>query len=33
METTPFGATQAPGLLDYADRVDVMAFLAHLSPV
>jgi hypothetical protein len=31
-ETTPFGATQAPGLLDYADRVDVMAFLAHLPP-
>ncbi|MGI9159821.1 MAG: acyl-CoA reductase, partial [Saprospiraceae bacterium] len=32
MDTTPFGATQAPGLLDYADRVDIMAFLAQVSP-
>jgi hypothetical protein len=28
IETIPFGTTQSPGLRDYADRVDVMAFLA-----
>jgi len=27
----PFGVAQAPGLADYADGVDTMAFLQHLS--